>query len=399
MPQQVSGAILVLNAGSSSVKFALFADGGAQASRLVSGELEGIGERARLKAHDAQGQVLVDRDLAPGADDDAHDVAMKALMEWLETRIGLEAVLAVGHRVVHGGPDFVSPVLIDDEVFSQLEKLTSLSPLHQPACLGPVRALRRAYPALVQVACFDTAFHRTMPAVAQALPLAAAYARKGVRRYGFHGLSYEHIARCLSRNHRELAGARVLAAHVGNGASLCALRHGVSIETTMGFSVLDGLVMGTRTGAIDPGVLLYMLRQENMTPAAVEDVLYHQGGLLGVSGLSGDMRTLREHPHDPAVRMALDLAVYRFVQQAGMMISALQGLDGIVFTGGIGEHDAQFRRDVCAHLAWLGVTLDVAANAAHRSLISAPESAVKVLVIPADEEASIHRHVLACIET
>lgn len=397
MLHTATGAILVLNAGSSSVKFALFSEGGVHASRLVSGELEGIGEKPRLIARGEKAEILVDQELTPDARENAHDTAIKALIAWLEAHLGLETLRAVGHRVVHGGPDFVSPVLIDDDVLARLDKMTSFAPLHQPGCLAPIHALQRIYPDLPQIACFDTAFHRTMPAVAQNLPLPCSYAEKGIRRYGFHGLSYEHIARYLGSKHHNLARARVLAAHIGNGASLCALRHGVSIDTTMGFSVLDGLVMGTRTGAIDPGVLLYMLREEQLSPQEIENLLYHKSGLLGVSGRAGDMRTLREHPYDPAVRMALDLAVYRFVQQAGGMIAALQGLDGIVFTGGIGEHDAQFRRDVCAHLAWLGVTIDVAANAVHRPLISAPESTVKVLVIPADEELSIHRHVLACI--
>nr|WP_269142552.1 acetate/propionate family kinase [Acetobacter garciniae] len=393
----VSGGILVLNAGSSGMKFAVFAAGGAKAERLVRGEVECLGERPRLQARDPQGRVLMEREFTLTPPEEIRASAVQILMDWLDTHADIGDIRAVGHRVVHGGPDFARPVLIDDATLMRLEDLTPLAPMHQPACLAPVHALRRARPALPQVACFDTAFHRTMPAVAQMLPLPHRYGAKGIRRYGFHGLSYEHIARSLNQPDRDWPGARIVAAHIGNGASLCALHHGVSMDTTMGFSVLDGLVMGTRSGTIDPGVLLYMLNEERLTPTEVEDILYHRAGLLGVSGRSGDMRVLRAHMHDPAVRMALDLAVYRFAQQVGAMVAVLDGVDGIVFTGGIGEHDAAFRRDVCTRLAWLGVALDGAANETHRPLVSTPDSAVQVHVIAADEEASIHRHVLACI--
>ncbi|MFT9257822.1 MAG: acetate/propionate family kinase [Acetobacter sp.] len=390
--------MLVLNVGSSSMKFAVFAPGGPQAPRLISGAVEGIGAQPHLHIRDPQGTMLTERLLEPADGAQTRANAVHLLMEWVETHPDLDMIRAVGHRVVHGGADFAGPVLVDSHVMQRLDALAPLAPMHQPACLEPIKALRLARPDLPQIACFDTAFHRTMPPVAQTLPLPARYGAKGVRRYGFHGLSYEHIARTLAQPGGTHDGTRVVAAHIGNGASLCALHHGVSIDTTMGFSVLDGLVMGTRTGTIDPGVLLYMLNEEGMTPAAVADLLYHHGGLLGVSGRSGDMRFLRDHARDPAVRAALDLAAYRFVQQAGAMIMALEGVDSLVFTGGIGQHDATFRHDVCTRLGWLGLVLDNAANAAHRPLVSAPHSAVGVHVIPADEEASIHRHVLACID-
>lgn len=390
----MTSAILTMNAGSSSVKFALFDRSGA---RLVSGALSGIETAPRLTAVDAQGKELVDRGWSLEGGADPHLAAIDALMSWLDEHVGLSALRAVGHRVVHGGPDFVSPLLVDDDVLEKLAALTPFAPLHQPACLGPIRALRQKHADLPQVACFDTAFHRTMPLVARQFALPRAYESQGVRRYGFHGLSYEHIARRLRRDFPELARGRVLIAHIGNGASLCALREGTSIATTMGFSVLDGLVMGTRCGAVDPGALLYLLQQAGVPADGLETMLYHKSGLLGVSGVSSDMRELRARSNEPAVREALDLCVHRFLEQAGAMIANLHGVDGIVFTGGIGEHDAMFRRDVCAQLGWLGVGLDVAANAAHRPVVSTAESAVRVFVIPADEEASIRRHVQACL--
>ncbi|GAN54871.1 acetate/propionate family kinase [Tanticharoenia sakaeratensis] len=388
--------ILTFNAGSSSIKFAVFDATGA---RQTSGELQGIETQPVLVAKDGRGKTLADRRWTLEAGMDPHLAAIKAMMAWLDEHVGLAHLQAVGHRVVHGGPDFARPLLVTDTVLERLEALTPFAPLHQPACLGPIKALRTAYPDLPQIACFDTAFHRTLPPVARRLAVPRDYGARGVRRYGFHGLSYEQIARRLSRDAPDLARGRVLVAHVGNGASLCAMRAGASIGTTMGFSVLDGLVMGTRCGTLDPGVLLYMMREEKLSPERIEAILYHESGLRGVSGVSSDMRELRRQSDDPAVREALDLYVRRFQEQAGAMIATLQGIDGLVFTGGIGEHDAEFRRDVCAGLGWLGVILDVAANASHRPVISAPESAVAVRVIPADEEASIHRHALACLAT
>jgi acetate kinase len=388
--------ILTFNAGSSSIKFAAF---DATGPRQTSGELQGIETQPVLVAKDGRGKTLADRRWTLEAGMDPHLAAIKAMMAWLDEHVGLAHLQAVGHRVVHGGPDFARPLLVTDTVLERLEALTPFAPLHQPACLGPIKALRTAYSDLPQIACFDTAFHRTLPPVAWRLAVPRDYGARGVRRYGFHGLSYEHIARRLSRDAPDLARGRVLVAHVGNGASLCAMRAGASIGTTMGFSVLDGLVMGTRCGTLDPGVLLYMMREEKLSPERIEAILYHESGLRGVSGVSSDMRELRRQSDDPAVREALDLYVRRFQEQAGAMIATLQGIDGLVFTGGIGEHDAEFRRDVCAGLGWLGVILDVAANASHRPVISAPESAVAVRVIPADEEASIHRHALACLDT
>ncbi|MBV1834409.1 acetate/propionate family kinase [Novacetimonas pomaceti] len=397
-------AVLALNAGSSSLKFALFridpTDTPASPShRIASGEVEGIDTHPHFRAKDAGGRVLVDEswDAHAGAADPHHG-PMATLMDWIGGHLGGLELMGVGHRVVHGGPDFIRPVRITPKVLADLAALTPFAPLHQPGSLAPARALLAQRPDLPQVACFDTAFHHTMPAVAQAQALPRSYADKGVRRYGFHGLSYEYIASCLRERAPHLATSRCIVAHIGSGASLCAMREGHSIDTTMGFSVLDGLMMGTRCGHLDPGVILYMLKEEGLGAAEIETILYHRSGLLGVSGLSNDMRDLHARAaHDPAVTAALDLFVYRFVQEAGMMVASLQGLDGLVFTAGIGENDAIIRAAICGRLAWLGVRLDEAANAANNEIISTSDSRVEVRVIPTDEETTIRRHVMMCL--
>jgi len=394
----VTRTILTLNAGSSSLKFALFDANEERPRRLAVGELEGIGVHPHLLVKGAEGAVLADEDWVHGEGSDPHEEPMARVMRWIEQHFGEDRVCAVGHRVVHGGAEFHAPVRITPDVYVRLEALTPFAPLHQPACLGPVRAFLRQHPDLPQVACFDTGFHHGMPAVARHVALPSVYDRKGVRRYGFHGLSYEHIVDRLSEEQPEAIGKRVLVAHVGNGASLCAIRDGKSVATTMGFSVLDGMMMGTRCGHIDPGVLLYMLQEEGMDASRLETLLYHEAGLQGVSGVSSDMRALREKSADPAVRMALDLFVYRFAEQVGAMMMALGGVDILVFTAGIGEHDAAFRAAACACLFWMGVRIDEAANAGHRAVISTPESSVAVQVMPADEEATIIRHVRSVLK-
>ncbi|GCE90935.1 acetate kinase [Komagataeibacter diospyri] len=399
-------AVLALNAGSSSLKFALFAiePGETAASpshRIASGELEGIGIHPHFVAHDASGRVLVDEKWTPvadGAGDTAHHGPMAALMEWVGKQLGSVDLMAVGHRVVHGGPEFIAPVRVTPDVLARLAALTPFAPLHQPGSLAPIRALLAQHPDLPQVACFDTGFHHTLPPVAQAQALPREYAARGVRRYGFHGLSYEYIASVLHDRVPHLAQGRTIVAHIGSGGSLCALKDGRSIDTTMGFSVLDGLVMGTRCGHLDPGVILYMLKEEGLGAAEIENILYHRSGLLGVSGVSADMRDLHARAGiSPEVTQALDLFIYRLAQQAGAMMAALQGLDGLVFTAGIGEHDALIRAAICRQLEWAGVRLDAQANAAHREIISMPDSTVEVRVIPTDEETTIRRHVLMCL--
>lgn len=384
-------AVLCLNAGSSSLKFAVFELSGAAGMQpLVSGQIEGIGARPHFVARDAAGHTLEDRRWDETHPPD-HDALLQTLLGWTEAHLGADRLVAAGHRVVHGGSRFTAPVRLTPEILEALDALTPLAPLHQPHSLAPVRAILALRPGLAQVACFDTAFHHTMPPVARRLALPRAFEQEGVRRYGFHGLSYEYIAGVLRDTVPALAKARVVIAHLGNGASLCALADGCSVDTTMGFTALDGLVMGTRCGALDPGVVLYLLQQKTMSADEVSDLLYHRSGLLGVSGISSDMTALLQSTDD-AAREAVELFVFRVAREVAAMASALQGLDGLVFTAGIGEHAAPIREAVCARLAWLGVAIDPAANARHDTRIAAPGSRIDVRIIPTDEEAMIARH-------
>lgn len=388
-------AILALNAGSSSIKFGLFMVQDGHALKLLSkGGIAGIGSDPHFTAMDAHGVVLEDRQWR--GKDAAYDAMLGALLGWAQDHAGPNAIAAVGHRVVHGGRDFISPLLLDEDIVRQLDALTPLAPLHQPHSLAPIRALMALWPGLLQVACFDTAFHRTMPTIATRLALPRSYEAAGVRRYGFHGLSYEYIAHILREQTPRLASGRVIVAHLGNGASLCAMRDGCSIDTTMGFTALDGLVMGTRCGTLDAGVVLYMLQQQGLGTHEVEKLLYERSGLLGVSGLSSDMQVLLASS-DPNAREAVELFAFRIGQQSAVMAASLGGSDGFVFTGGIGEHAAEVRAMVCQRLEWLGVELDAAANARGAALISTPGSRIEVHVIATDEEATIARHTQALV--
>lgn len=389
----MADAVLVLNAGSSSVKFALTeVEGGRPLQLVAGGELEGIVTVPRFTARDAKGGVLADDRWADtGAAD--YDTLLRRMLAWIETHLGQTRLIAVGHRVVHGGRDFTAPVRITDDVLAALAKLTALAPLHQPHNLSPIRAIFSMRPGLAQVACFDTAFHHTLPAVAARFALPRPYEAEGVRRYGFHGLSYEYIARKLLETAPDLAAGRVIVAHLGNGASLCAMLDGRSLDTTMGLTALDGLMMGTRCGSIDPGVLLYMLQQKGMSAQQVEHALYRESGLLGVSGISSDLRNLLAS-RDPRAREAVELFVFRVAREAGALVGSLGGLDGFVFTAGIGEHAAEIRAAVCERLRWLGVVLDAEANARSAVRISAAESNVDVRVVPTDEEGMILLHTI-----
>ncbi|HSF48672.1 MAG TPA: acetate/propionate family kinase [Burkholderiales bacterium] len=376
-------SILALNVGSSSVKFAVYAaDGRALRCR---GAVEQTPEGARLSV--SEGATSAEQPLPHSADLKS---LLDAVLDWLDAHGAGADLAAAGHRVVHGGERFTAPVLIDANVLAELEHLTRLAPLHQPENLEAVRALKQRDPKLPQVACFDTAFHRNQPKVAREFGLPRELTESGIRRYGFHGLSYEYVAGMLPQ-YVGGAAARTVVAHLGSGASLCALREGQSVATTMGFSVLDGLIMGTRCGALDPGVILYLLRERGLSAEAIEDLLYSRSGLLGVSGISEDMRTLLASA-DPAAKDAVQLFVYRIVGELGSLVFALQGLDALVFTGGIGERAASVRAAVVRELGWLGVDLDEKANGAHGPRISSPQSRVEVLVIPTDEEATIARH-------
>ena len=383
-------AVLTLNAGSSSIKFALY-EVGHSTQRLIShGMIEGIGEAPRFTACAPDGAVLESCTWQPAAAA-SHEQLLQPLLAWITAHLGDEALVAVGHRVVHGGTLFHQPVRIDPAVLAELEKLVPLAPLHQPHNLAAVKAVSSLRPDLLQVACFDTAFHHDMPAVAQRLPLPRSYAEAGVRRYGFHGISYEYLAGRLRALAPTLSKGRVIMAHLGNGASVCAMRHGRSIDTSMSFTALDGLMMGTRCGSIDPGVVLYLQNACGLNAAAVEHLLYHDCGLLGVSGISNDMRSLLES-EDVHAREAIDLFVYRIVKEIGALTAVLGGLDALVFSAGIGEHAACIRSEVCDALAWLGVECDELANDRHETSISTPRSAVRVLVIATDEEAMIAAH-------
>ncbi|MFT8564332.1 MAG: acetate/propionate family kinase, partial [Acetobacter orientalis] len=326
------------------------------------------------------------------------------LFQWLEHFTPKGRVVAVGHRIVHGGADFLKPVKITPDVLDKLERLTPFDPLHQQATLAPAKAIAQKWPGLVQVACFDTTFHSTIPKIARLLPLPRRYQAQGIVRYGFHGISYSYIAKCLTQLDLTLATGRTIIAHLGSGASLCALKAGKSLETTMGFSALDGLMMGTRCGAIDPGVLLYMVQEEGADWHTLVQTLYHDSGLLGVSGISADMRILRalraKNPtseQSARITEALNLFVYRIVQEIGALTAVMGGLDGLVFTAGIGEHDHMLRQEVCQALSWAGVVLDTTANQQHAALISAPQSRVSVRVIPTDEEREIYLSTLALL--
>ena len=392
MPQ----AVLTLNAGSSSIKFSLFDVAGPDLLRLVSrGEVEGIGSSPHFTARNVGGAILADRKWADKTIE--FPKLLTVVIEWVESHLGNETLAAVGHRVVHGGPDHHRPELVTPDLLAALDRLTPLAPLHEPHNIAPIRAIAASRPRLKQVACFDTAFHHTMPPVATRFALPREYEKAGVRRYGFHGLSYEYISRRLAEIAPDLAKGRVIAAHLGNGASLCAMLRGRSVDTTMGFTTLDGLMMGTRCGALDPGVILYLAQERGLSPAQIEDLLYRQSGLLGVSGgIASDMRALLAST-DPHAKEAVELFAFRIARETGALASSLGGLDSIVFTAGIGEHAPEIRAMVAARLAWLGVELDAAANAGNADIISTPRSRVEVRVIPTDEEAMIARHTLETI--
>jgi len=381
---------LVLNAGSSSLKFCVYRRPEAEWWRLEGkGQIEGIGTSPRLKAKDAEGHALDDQKLDAGISDGRK--AINALAEWLRSQYGGARVLAVGHRVVHGGPCFANPVVITPEVLAELHRLIPLAPLHQPYNLAAIEAAAERLPGVPQVACFDTSFHRGQPAVAEIVPLPRDVCRGGVQRYGFHGLSYEYIASVLPEIAPEIAKGRVIVAHLGSGASMCAMKNGKSMDSTLGFTALDGLCMGTRPGAVDPGVMLYLFQNLGLNAKEVETILYKKSGLLGISGISNDMRDLLTSA-EPAARLAVDYFVYQAAKQIGALAAALGGIDGLVLTAGIGENSADIRQRICRASAWLGIELDEAANGKRGPRISLSSSKVSAWVIPTDEELMIAQH-------
>ncbi|USX11660.1 acetate/propionate family kinase [Oxalobacteraceae bacterium OTU3CAMAD1] len=392
-----NGCIVVINAGSSSIKFSLF--DGPSLRPALRGKIENLyAGVTRFIAQDAQGATVGERSW-PDAPID-HEAGMRFLIDFAQTHLDGRRVAAVGHRIVHGGVAYSGPQLLDQTVVAELDKLVPLAPLHLPHNLAPVRSMIALAPEVPQVGCFDTAFHAGQPAQAQAFALPARITDLGIRRYGFHGLSYEYIASRLPQADPGLAGAKVVAAHLGNGASMCAMSAGRSVASTMGFTAVDGLPMGTRCGDLDPGVVLYLIEELGMDVAAVQKLLYQESGLLGVSGISADMRTL-EASDDPRANAAIGLMVYRIGRELGSLAAALGGLDALVFSGGIGENSVALRAAVCRDAAWLGVELDAAANDANPrgvTRISAAGSKVAAWVVPANEELMIARHTLAILE-
>lgn len=391
------GAIVVLNSGSSSVKFAAFGDAAGGLERLLHGEIDGLGASGRLFAWDHDGGPLADEAMREGeGTPQGHANALRHLFAWLERQLPSAGVQCVAHRVVHGGEQFKGAVRVTPEVLARLEMLNPLAPLHQPHNLAAIRVVADLHPGLPQVASFDTAFHAGQDWVMQAYALPRRIRDAGVRRFGFHGLSYEYIAGVLPAHLGAQAEGRVIVAHLGNGASMCALRGRRSIATTMGFTALDGLMMGTRCGSLDPGVVMYLASEMRMGPDEIENLLYRESGLLGVSEISSDIRTL-EASTDPRAGAAIDLFVHRIGRELGGLAATLQGLDALVFTAGIGEHSAAVRQRVCQDAAWLGVELDVAANVAHAVRISTDRSRVSAWVVPTNEELMLAEHARAVL--
>jgi len=383
-------AVAVLNAGSSSVKFSIFFQRAGELELSLRGQFEALFSRPRFVARSAAGDTVAEQTWDEGSQL-GHDGALAHLIAFLRAQAGGAQLVGVGHRVVHGGLDYSQPVRVDAAVLAVLDRYVPLAPLHQPHNLAAIRAVAARAPGVPQVACFDTAFHRTNPDIAQMFALPYELHEAGVRRYGFHGLSYEYIASVLPGLDPKAAAGRTVVLHLGNGASMCALAAGRSVASTMGFTAVDGLPMGTRTGSLDPGVVLYLMDDRGMDPRAIEKLLYQQSGLLGVSGIASDMRTLLASDA-PRARLAVDLFVYRIGRELGSLAAALGGLDAIVFTAGVGENSAEIRERVCRAAAWLGVEIDGPANAAGGPRISTAASRVAAWTVPTNEELMIARH-------
>lgn len=391
----MADVILVLNAGSSSIKFSAFDASDDALTLVLRGNIDGLYTSPAFRAIDGAGKEVEAKQWGDGTEL-GHGGGIAFLADFLRSHGEGHRLIAVGHRVVHGGVRFTQPAKITTEVIAALAALSPLAPLHQPHNLKTIQILAQQRPELPQVACFDTAFHSTQPDAAQAFALPAEVTGRGVRRYGFHGLSYEYIASVLPGVDPQAAAGRTIVAHLGNGSSMCALVAGRSVASTMGFTAVDGLPMGTRCGNLDPGVILYLMDELGMDARAVEDLIYRKSGLLGVSGISSDMRALLASD-DPRARFAIELYAYRIGRELGSLAAAAQGLDAVVFTAGVGEHAVPVREQVCRQAAWLGVALDAGANASGGPKISAPSSKVAVWVIPTNEELMIARHTRAAL--
>ena len=392
----MADAIVVVNAGSSSLKFSLFMVRASDLALDVRGQIEGLYTAPKFVAKDPSDQTVAARSWGEGVKL-GHDGAVDHLSGFLQEQLGDDRLVAMGHRVVHGGLEYTDPVRVDDDVLKALQRLIPLAPLHQPHNLAPIAALLERRPELPQVACFDTAFHRTNPDVAQRFAVPVELHEAGVRRYGFHGLSYEYIASTLPRFDARAAAGRTIVLHLGNGSSMCAMEAGRSVASTMGFTAVDGLPMGTRCGALDPGVILYLMDELKMSARAIERLIYNESGLLGMSGISSDMRTLLGSD-DPRASLAIAVYVYRIRRELGSLAGALGGLDALVFTAGVGENSAAIRERVSRDAGWLGLTLDATANTAGGPRISAPDTRVTAWVIPTNEELMIARHTRRVLE-
>ncbi len=385
----MSSDILVINSGSSSIKFGLYDGAGKVLTSLGHGKIAGIGTTPKLQAFDRNNALIVDQQLKKGSD---HTQSMSAVLDWILKSGAGEKFSAIGHRVLHGGSLYEAPVLITDEVLNQLDKLDPLGPLHQPHNVLGIRILAGLLPNVPQVACFDTAFHCTLPTVAKQFAIPNSLYKEGIQRYGFHGLSYEYMSECLPGiMGNNVAAGRVIVAHLGNGASMCAMKDGHSVATTMGFTALDGLPMGTRCGDLDPGVILYLLNERRMSSEDITDLLYHKSGLLGISGVSSDMQELLRSDAEGACQ-AIDFYVYRINREVGAMSAIMGGLDALVFTGGVGENSAAIRNRICDLAAWTGIKMDTQANEDNALCISTSDSSVPVWVVPTQEELMIARH-------
>jgi acetate kinase len=384
-------AVGVLNAGSSSVKFAVYA----RDEAILHGQVDGLGVHPNVQLADAAGEPLPPFDLGPNPPTTPSEV-IPLLLSWLRNHLGQLRIAGVGHRVVHGGTRFIRPMLVTREVLKELEELVPLAPLHEPYNLAPIKAALDAHADIPQVVCFDTSFHRTNPEVAQTYALPIEFREQGIRRYGFHGLSYEYIASVLPKVAPRIADGRVVVMHLGNGASACALLARVSVASTMGFTAVEGLPMGTRCGELDPGVVLHLAMQHGMSMQSIQDLLYKNSGMLGLSGISGDFRNLLAS-NDPRAAFAVDFFCYRVARQIGSLAAALGGLDGLVFTAGVGEHAAPVRARICGLCSWLGVELDEAANEHHGPCISRDTSRTEAWVIPTNEERMIAHHTQALL--
>ncbi len=406
----MASVVLIINAGSSSLKFSLYRNGNNQpTSEFVlysKGLLEGIGSEPHLKIVDSHDKTLHEKSWKESkyATLSLRDELLDQVLQWLFDFTKNDKIIAIGHRVVHGGMKYYRPVVINQKVYDYLDSLTPFVPLHQPASLAPMKVIMDNYPNITQVACFDTAFHATMPDKAKRFALPRKYYESGLRRYGFHGLSYHYIIHYLQKNKSPLAKGKIIVAHLGNGSSVTAISKGRSIDTSMSFTPLDGLIMGTRTGQIDPNVVLYMTREEKKTPDEIEDIIWKQSGLLGVSEVSSDMRGLiheiaQNGPKSKFAKQALDLFIYKLIGEIGRLIVALKGIDGLIFTAGIGAHATYVRSVVCHSLSWLGIEFDEEANKHGYQLVSLPTSKIQVYTIPTNEEYIILKEIQRLILT